>query len=92
VRSAAGASTTRYYLSRDRQKGADDVRLNGSHSVPGLAPGVTYSKTESVGIPSAVAAGTYYLLVCADDKTAVKEVNEGNNCLASATSVQVTSR
>ena len=89
---AAGSSTTRYYLSKDRQKSADNLRLSGSHSVPGLAPGATYTKTESVGIPATTPAGSYYLLVCADDKTAVNEVNEGNNCLASAASIQVTSR
>jgi subtilase family serine protease len=89
---AASSSSTRYYLSKDPQKGADDVKLSGSHSVPTLAPGATHTKTVSVGIPPSAPAGVYYVLACADDNTAVTEVNEGNNCLASAATVQVKAR
>ena len=35
----AGASTTRYYLSADAQKGADDKLLTGARSVAALAAG-----------------------------------------------------
>jgi len=80
------------YLSKDPQKGADDVKLSGSHSVPALAPGAAHTKTVSVGIASSLSVGVYYLLVCADDNAAVNEVNEGNNCLASAATVQVKAR
>ena len=38
---AAAASTTRYYLSTDQQKGSGDTLLTGSRSVPSLAPGPT---------------------------------------------------
>jgi len=89
---AASSSSTQYYLSKDRQKGADDVKLSGSHSVPALAPAATHTRTVNVGIPASMAAGAYYLLACADDNTAVTEVNEGNNCLASAAPVQVKAR
>jgi len=89
---AASSSSTQYYLSKDRQKGADDVKLSGSHSVPALAPAATHTRTVNVGIPASMAAGAYYLLACADDNTAVTEVNEGNNCLASAATVQVKAR
>ena len=36
-----------------------------------------------------MALGAYFLLACADDTTSVTESNEANNCLASATTVQV---
>ena len=88
----AKASTTRYYFSMDRQKGVEDQRLSGSHSVPSLAPAATYTQTVTVGIPSAMLPGTYYLLACADDKAQVAEVNESNNCVASAGSVQLVPR
>ena len=65
---AAAASTTRYYLSADRQKGSGDTLLTGSRSVPGLAPGSAFSgSTLTVTIPSTIPLGTYYLLACADD-------------------------
>ena len=83
----AGASTTRYYLSADTQRNVGDVLLGGSRSVPNLAAGQSSSGSATVAIPSSVALGTYYLLACADDLAAVTETNEGNNCLASATTV-----
>src|SRR5262249_37309279 len=36
---ASAASTTRYYLSPDRQRTSGDLRLTGSRSVPALAAG-----------------------------------------------------
>jgi hypothetical protein len=50
------------------------------------------TKTVTVTIPSSVPAGVYYLLACADDTSAVNEVNEANNCLASVATVQVKAR
>ncbi|PYM14561.1 MAG: hypothetical protein DMD81_17580 [Candidatus Rokuibacteriota bacterium] len=85
----AGGSTTRYYLSADQQKSAGDVLLGGTRSVPSLGAGQTSSGSATVTIPAAVPSGTYYLLGCADDLNAVTETNETNNCLASATTVQV---
>jgi hypothetical protein len=87
----AGASTSRYYLSPDTTKSAGDVLLTGSRSVPALAAGASSSGTVTVGVPGATALGTYFLLACADDLGAVAESNEGNNCRASATTVQVQS-
>jgi parallel beta-helix repeat protein len=89
---AATSSNTRFYFSKNQQKGADDLKLTGNHSVPSLAPGTTYTKTLNVGVPSGAPAGVYYLLVCADDNDVVQEVVEDNNCLASATTVQVVRR
>ncbi len=86
---SAGASTTRYYLSTDDTKDSTDKRLTGTRAVPVLAPGANSSGTVTVTIPS-IALGTYYLLACADDQKNVVESNEKNNCIASATTVQVT--
>jgi subtilase family serine protease len=86
---AAGASTTRYYLSVDTQKSSDDIRLNGSRSVPGLASGASSTGTITVTIPANVNSGTFFLLACADDLNVVSESNEGNNCRASASQVTV---
>jgi hypothetical protein len=85
----AGASKTRYYLSVDTARGTGDVLLSGSRSVPSLAAGATSAGTVSVGIPSSIPGGTYYLLVCADDLKAVAETNESNNCRASSGQVKI---
>jgi subtilase family serine protease len=88
---AAAASATRYYLSADRQKGTGDTLLTGSRSVPSLAPGTGFSgSTLTVTIPSTIPLGPYYLLACADDTGLVIEMDEGNNCRASASQVSVT--
>ncbi len=87
----AGASTTRYYFSPDTTKSAGDVLLTGSRAVPALAAGASSTGTVSVTVPGATALGTYFLLACADDLGVVAESNEGNNCRASATTVQVQS-
>lgn len=87
---AAGATTTRYYLSLDGTWSAADVLLAGSRSVPALDPAGTSNAIVTVTIPSGTAQGTYYLLACADDLGAVAELSESNNCRASSTTVQVT--
>ena len=79
----AGTSITVYYLSRDGIKDASDTRVWG-HSVAGLAPGDTSLTTRVQTIPLATLAGSYQLLVCADDYAQVKELDETNNCRASA--------
>ena len=81
---ASGPSTTRYYLSLDASKSADDTLLTGTRSVPGLDPGASHSGTVTVTIPPATPPNTYFLLACADDQNAVAESNEGNNCIATA--------
>ncbi len=81
--SPSGSSTTRYYLSLDETKSADDVLLSGTHSVPGLDAGATHTATVNVTVPAATSLNSYFLLVCADDKAAVTETNEADNCAAS---------
>jgi subtilase family serine protease len=86
---AAGPSTTRYYLSLDTAKGAGDVLLTPGRAVPALSAGAQSWGTFTVTIPGSTSAGTYYLLACADDTGVIAENNEGNNCRASGTTVQV---
>jgi hypothetical protein len=85
----AGASATRYYLSQDRQKNSADVLLSGSRSVSSLSAGKSSGASVTVRIPTGTAPGTYYVLACADDLSAVTEIDETNNCLASTSRVVV---
>jgi subtilase family serine protease len=86
---AAGGSTTRYYLSLDTLKNSGDRLLTGNRVVPGLAPGTDSPGSATVTIKTNMPLGTYYLLACADDTVVVVESTETNNCRASATTVQV---
>jgi trimeric autotransporter adhesin len=75
----AAASTSRYYLSTTTSKGGGHL-LTGSRAVPSLAPNATSSGTVTVTVSTGTAAGTYFLLACADDTFVVPELNESNNC------------
>ena len=89
----AGASTTRFYLSPDGPKSLQerrttgvsltDVVMGGYRDVPALAPGAGSSDTTPtlVTVPVGTRAGTYYVLACADDREAVAESDEGDNCV-----------
>jgi hypothetical protein len=89
--SGAGATTTRYYLSLDTVRNAGDRLLGRKRVVPALASGATSTPTKPVNVTVAVSTplGVYYLLACADDLSVVVESDEGNNCLASTTTVEV---
>ena len=78
----AGASVTKYYLSRDRTRGSHDVLL-GKRSVGRLGPGKHSRGSVTVTVPKATAATTYHVIACADGSRKVAEKREGNNCLAS---------
>ena len=78
------SSTTRYYLSPDATKSADDTLLSGTHSVPSLDAGASHTATVKVTIPLATSPSSYFLIACADDKSAVVESNEGDNCMRHA--------
>ncbi|MGH7268702.1 MAG: CARDB domain-containing protein, partial [Candidatus Rokuibacteriota bacterium] len=75
---AAGASTTRFYLSTNATLDAGDVPLGG-RSVPTLASTATSSGTTVLTIPAGTAAGTFHLIARADGDGAVGETDEGNN-------------
>ena len=65
--------------------------LTGSRSVAALAAGASSSGSAAVTVPGATAVGTYFVLACGDDTAIVAESNEGNNCRATTTTVQVQS-
>lgn len=76
----AAASVTAIYLSTNTLLDSADVRL-GSRSVPTLGPGGTSVKTTSVTLPT-ISAGTWYLIVSADDERTITETVETNNTRA----------
>jgi hypothetical protein len=86
---AAESSRTRYYLSADQQRDAADRLLSATRAIPALSPGASSTGTVTLAIPSGTPAGSYYLLACADDMRAIVELDDGNNCRASATRVTV---
>jgi len=77
----AGATSTRYYLSKDATYSPTDLLL-ASRSVPALAAGTSNSGTITSRIPSTALAGTYYLIAVADAARAVVEASENNNTRA----------
>ena len=87
---AAKASTTRYYLSLDTAKSSSDKLASGNRGLPGLAAGASSTGTVNITIPTTTALDSYYLLACADDTGVIVEADEGNNCIASATTITLT--
>ena len=83
------ATKTRYYLSLDTVKSTDDKLLTGARRIPPLAAGGSSTGTKVVTVKLSTRLGTYFLLACADDRFAVAETDETNNCRASATKVIV---
>jgi hypothetical protein len=75
--SAAGASTTGFYLSVDAVLDAGDIRLAGSAVNP-LAPGQTAAGLISLALPAGV-SGKRWIIAAADDLGAVAESIETNN-------------
>jgi subtilase family serine protease len=89
---SAAASTTRFYLSLDATKGAEDILLTGTRLIETLAPGgaSTAGVPIVLTIPTTAALGTYRVFACADDLKKVIEVDETNNCLATSSELDVT--
>jgi hypothetical protein len=75
---SAAASNLKYYLSTDNAYSAGDTYL-ATDAVAILATGASVSKSMVLTIPSATAAGTWYILFFADADAQVAESNEGNN-------------
>ncbi|HET6900801.1 MAG TPA: Ig-like domain-containing protein, partial [Vicinamibacteria bacterium] len=85
---AAGASTTRYYLSPDPVWSTSD-RLLASRSVGPLASGsFSLGPILNVVIPAGTVPGGYYLLAVADADRVIVESNEANNVSARPLTVQ----
>jgi hypothetical protein len=93
VRNAGGAasasSTTRFFLSLDTTVGGDRA-LTRTATVPPLGAGASDAQTIALSVPTGLASGSYFLLACADRGAAIPEVDERNNCRASASTVSVT--
>ena len=86
---AAGPSTTRYFLSADPVKSAADRALDHRRQVTGLAAGAASTGSVSVAVPPGIPRGTYFLLACADSAAGIAESSETNNCRAATTSLIV---
>lgn len=85
----AGASVARFYLSWDGLRSRDDIRLSGEIQTPRLSAGRSVSILGKVKAPASAPAEPMRLIVCLDDKKAVSESNEKNNCLAHAGTIEV---
>jgi hypothetical protein len=70
-----------------------DVLLGGARSVPALDAGKRSATPRRpptmVRVPVGTLPGEYHLLACADDRGAVRESREQNNCLASKKKVRI---
>ena len=87
---SAGASTTRFYLSRDGAKSDDDILLGAGTAVPSLvANGSVVGPPASATIPTS-ANGAYRIVACADDRTVVSEITDTNNCYTNTQTITVT--
>jgi hypothetical protein len=76
----AKPSTTRYYLSADTVKSANDILL-GSRTVPVVEAGSSNFASVTVTVPANTSLGSFNLLVCADDAKVIAENDEANNCV-----------
>lgn len=85
---AAGAFQVAVYLSRDSIVDTQDVLL-GVRPVSSLAPGASSSAGDTVAIPPATAAGTWYVGVVVDAQGQVGESDEADNTRVAANPVQV---
>jgi len=85
------ASTTRYYLSADLVIDSTDIMLQGSRAVAPLAVLAQSKGSATVTIPTTTPSGEYYLAACADDKGAVVETDDSNNCSSPKGTIQVQS-
>jgi len=69
------------YLSTDSQWDASDIEISRVSSPYELAPGQSFTSTPSFVRRVDVAAGTYYLIIRADNTNGITETDETNNVL-----------
>ena len=86
----SAAATTKYTLVST--SGAAQTDLDGTQSVPTLAPGQAFTEEETVTIPGNTPLGEYRVLACADAGKAVSEEDEADNCLLSVGTILVTTQ
>lgn len=83
----AGVSATRVYLSPTPTLDLGTARLLASRSVGTLGAGVSDPASHSAVIPADVAPGPHHIIALADADATVAELNEGNNVLTRAITV-----
>jgi hypothetical protein len=82
----ARRSDVRFTLSLDQLADKNDIEV-GTRTVKKLRPHRKSAATTTFTAPSA--AGTFFVVACADALNAVRERREGNNCQASAQPLSV---
>ena len=82
----ARKSQTRFFLSTDGRKSADDGNL-GTLTTRKLRPKKTATLSRALPLPTGLQPGVYRLIACADATGVVRERKEQNNCKASRTGV-----
>jgi hypothetical protein len=91
-RRARKRSDVGFFLSTDRKRSADDVRLKTyvrHHMVRRLRPGTRRRGRTDATVPRRVKPGIYRLIACADVGNRVKESREGNNCTTQRNSIAI---
>ena len=83
----ARRSRTRYWLSRDAERG-HDIRMRAVR-FPRIKAGERHAKTATLRVPAPTKGGTYHLIACADARRRVREEREDNNCMVSAETIDV---
>ena len=78
-----------FYLSTDTTVDGTDTVLGGRGILP-LAPGASSSGGLNAHIPPGMATGSYYVIICADGSNSIAELDETNNCAASASKITIT--
>jgi hypothetical protein len=86
----AGSSVARVFLSKDRVKSKDDVRI-GRVWVPRLRPGASVTRTIDATLPETIAPRMWAVIGCADATKVVREKREDNNCRAAKEKIEVLS-
>lgn len=86
----AGASATTFALSFDQIHGASDLAMAGQSNVPALAKKTSFPDDDvPLTVPAVIPDGRYFLIACADGSQVVRERSERNNCLATASTIDV---
>lgn len=89
-RRARSITTARAYLSLGRVMSADDRRRRvGSRRVKPLSAGQSITRRLIVRIPAAFRQGEYFLIVCADVRNVVDEINDRANCHVSGQKLRI---
>jgi subtilase family serine protease len=76
---AAAASNVYYWLSTDAVKGTGDTVLT-TGAAASVGAGASVQSLRTIIFPTTVAAGSYFLIPCADGGNLVPETDERDNC------------